>query len=273
MLIYGHRGAKGEAPENTLAGFEHAYRHGVAHFEMDIQLSRDGIPVVVHDQTVDRTTTAKGRVSAFTAEQLEQLDARENTPSWPRMVGIPSLDAVFRTCPEFVHMQLEVKKDTRARLNTLCNRLVEMIQRHRWQARLTITSSDVWFLQAVRRRDRSISIGLVSDRRFPHPVKAAVNLGCGYLCLKWTLCTPGLVELAHRNNLHLSVWTVNRIHDMLALEKLGVDSIITDYPTSTRIYYDKRLSPGSLTLPRRETIRQNGNSRQDLNSRRTKMPG
>lgn len=255
MLIYGHRGAKGEAPENTLAGFQHAYRQGIRHFEMDIQLSSDGVPVVVHDHTVDRTTEAEGRISAFTAAQLGQLDARQNGANWPTPVGIPTLDAVFEACPDFTHMQLEVKKDSRPRLNALCNRLVETVHRHHWQHRLTVTSSDIWFLQAVKRRDRNISTGLVTDRRFPNPIKTAVNLGCNYLCLKWTLCSAKLAETAHRNNLHLSVWTVNRIHDMLALEEKGVDSIITDFPTSTRIYFDRRLTVGGNLLPRADAIR------------------
>lgn len=255
MQIYGHRGAKGEAPENTLAGFQHAYRHGIRHFELDIQLSSDGIPVVIHDLTVDRTTAASGKVGAYTAADLANLDARRNTPAWPKPVGIPTLEAVFEACPDFVHMQLEVKKDSRARLNVLCNRLVETLHRHHWQQRLTITSSDIWFLQAVRRRDRNISIGLVTENRFPNPVKSAVNLGCDYLCLKWALCSAQLAEAAHRNNLHLSVWTVNRIHDMLALEEKGVDSIITDYPTSTRIYFDQRVKIGGTVLLRHNGTR------------------
>jgi glycerophosphoryl diester phosphodiesterase len=255
MIIYGHRGAKGEAPENTLAGFQHAYRHGIRHFEMDIQLSADGLPVVIHDLTVDRTANAKGPVSTFTADQLADLDARRNTPAWPTPIGIPSLEAIFQACPDFTHMQLEVKKDARSRLNALCNRLVETIHRHHWQRRLTITSSDIWFLQAVKRRDRDISIGLVTDRRFPNPTKTAINLGCNYLCLKWTLCSAKLVEIAHRNDLHVSVWTVNRIHDMLALEEKGVDSIITDYPTSTRVYFDNRLTVGDTSLPRPDAAR------------------
>lgn len=250
MRIYGHRGAKGEAPENTLPGFEHAYRHGIRHFEMDIQLSRDGVPIVIHDLTVDRTTAAEGKVAEFTAEQLAALDARENTPAWPRHAGIPTLDAIFTACPDFAHMQLEVKKDSRSRLNTLCNRLVEMIQRRHWHSCLTITSSDTAFLQAVKRRDRNISIGLVAERRFPNPVKTAVDLGCDYLCLKWTLCSPKVVETAHRSGLHLSVWTVNRIYDMLALEKMGADSIITDFPTSTKIYFDQRPKVGTTPLTR-----------------------
>ena len=250
MIIYGHRGAKGEAPENTLAGFQHASRHGIRHFEMDIQLSADGVPVVIHDLTIDRTTGGEGRVSKFTAVELAAMDARQNTAPWPSPVGIPMLDDVFKSCPDFVHMQLEVKKDRRSRLNVLCNRLVEIVHRHGWRDRITITSSDIWFLQAVRRRDRSISTGLVSEQRFPNPLKTALNLGCSYLCLKWTLCSEALVESAHRQNLHLSVWTTNRIHDMLMLEQKGVDSIITDFPTSTRVYFDNRLQTGSVAIPR-----------------------
>lgn len=241
MVIYGHRGAKGEAPENTLAGFQHAYRHGIRHFEMDLQLSADGIPIVIHDLTVDRTTQAEGRVSQYTAGELAAMDARRNTAAWPSPVGIPTLDSIFEACPEFIHMQLEVKKDSRPRLNILCNRLVEMIQRHGWRHRLTITSSDTGFLQAVKRRDRAISTGLVSERRFPNPIKIAVSLGCNYLCLKWTQCSADLVKDAHSQRLHLSAWTTNRIHDMLALEQQGVDSIITDFPTSARVYFDGRL--------------------------------
>lgn len=256
MRIYGHRGARGEAPENTLAGFLHASRHGIRHFELDIVLAADGQPVVIHDLTVDRTTAGSGRVGSFTAPELGQMDARRNTAPWHRPAPIPTLEAVFESCPDFVHMQLEVKKDQRQRLNILCNRLVEIIHQHRWQQRLTITSTDAWFLQEVKRRDRHISTGLVCDKRYPNPARMAHNLGCEYLCCKWTLCSRELVEAAHRDNLHVSAWTVNRIQDMLELEKKGVDSIITDFPTSTRIYFDNRLKDGSSPAAHAGAVRQ-----------------
>ncbi|MAL98684.1 glycerophosphodiester phosphodiesterase [Hydrocarboniclastica marina] len=248
MLIYGHRGAKGEAPENTLAGFEHAYRHGVRRFEMDIQLSADGVPVVVHDLTVDRTTEKQGKIASFSAAELDQMDARRGGPPWRTPVGIPRLDAVFESCPAFEHMQLEVKTDSWQRLNSLCNRLVELVQQRRWQSRIILTSSDERFLQAVKRRDAQIRIGLVAERRYPNPVKTATSLGCDYLCLRWTLCKAETVLAAHNQGLHVSAWTVNRIHDMLELEAQGVDSIITDYPTSTRTYFESRTQIGPLTL-------------------------
>lgn len=248
MIVYGHRGAKGEAPENTLAGFTHAYRHGIRHFELDLVLSKDGKPVIVHDLTVDRTTGQEGNVGSYTAEELAGMDARRNGKPWPRAVGIPSLEALLNEYPDFEHLQLEVKKDNRQRLNILCNRLIEVIQHRDLYRRVAITSTDHWFLQQVRRRDKNVRIGLVTDRKFPRPVNSAARLHCDFLCIGWRTCTQAIVDDAHRRGMHVSTWTVNRIHDMLQLEALGVDSIITDYPTSTRMFFDNR-SRAALQLP------------------------
>lgn len=242
MIVYGHRGARGEAPENTLPGFAHAYRHGIRHFELDLVLSKDGKPVIIHDLTVDRTTNQKGTVANYTAEQLASMDARSNTSHWPDQTGIPTLEDLLEQHGDLQHLQLEVKKDSRYRLNILCNRLTEIIQRRNLYQTAAITSSDTWFLKEIRRRNKSIQIGLVSERKFPHPLGMASRLGCDFLCINWKLCTAEVVEQAHRKGMHVSVWTVNRIYDMLQLEEMGVNSIITDYPTSTRIYFDNRTN-------------------------------
>jgi glycerophosphoryl diester phosphodiesterase len=252
MIVYGHRGAKGEAPENTLPGFAHAYRHGIRHFELDLVLSKDGKPVLVHDLTVNRTTGQKGDVGSFTAAELADMDARRNTSSWPRKIGIPTLESLLDQFTDLEHVQLEVKKDDRPRLNVLSNRLTEIIQRRDLYGRVAITSSDTWFLKEVRRRDKNIRLGLVSERKFPKPVNMAYKLGCDYLCLNWKLCSAELVQEAHRKGMHVSTWTVNRIHDMLQLEEMGVDSIITDYPTSTRMFFDNRAR-SLLSLPTSQT--------------------
>lgn len=242
MIIYGHRGAKGEAPENSLAGFRHAFRNGIRHFELDLVLSKDGKPVIIHDLTVDRTTGQTGEVAAFTAAELARMDARRNTTAWPTQVGIASLENLLNEFPELKHLQLEVKKDARKRLNILCNRIIEVIQRRDLYDRVVVTSSDSWFLREVKRRDRKVKTGLVTNRKFPGPVKVAARLHCDFLCLGWKICNKGLVEEAHRQDMKVSTWTVNRIQDMLALEAMGADSIITDYPTSTHVYFDNRAN-------------------------------
>jgi len=252
MIIYGHRGAKGEAPENTMAGFNHAYRHGIRHFELDVVLSQDGVPVMVHDLTVDRTTSHKGHICKFTATELGNMDARRNTSSWPVRTGIPTLESLLDQFDDLEHLQLEVKKDSHSRMNILCNRLTEIIQRRKLYQTATVTSSDPGFLREIRRRDRNVRIGLVAERKFPKPLNIATRLGCEYFCANWKILNKRLVEQAHRKNMHVSAWTVNRIHDMLCLEELGVDSVITDYPTSTRIYFDNRAN-NLIALPPRES--------------------
>ncbi|MDX5334771.1 MAG: glycerophosphodiester phosphodiesterase [Marinobacter sp.] len=251
MIVYGHRGAKGEAPENTMPGFIHAYRHGIRHFELDLVLSKDGVPVLVHDLTVDRTTGQKGNVSQYTATELADMDARRNTSAWPRKVGIPTLENLLDQFDDLEHLQLEVKKDNRARLNILCNRLTEVIQRRNLYQTAAVTSSDPWFLRELRRRDKNLRIGLVAERKFPKPLNLATRLGCEYFCVNWKILNADMVAQAHKRNMHVSTWTVNRIHDMLKLEEMGVDSIITDYPTSTRMFFDNRAR-AVLSLPAKE---------------------
>lgn len=251
MIVYGHRGAKGEAPENTMPGFIHAYRHGIRHFELDLVLSKDGVPVLVHDLTVDRTTGQTGNVSQYTAAELADMDARRNTSAWPRKAGIPTLENLLDQFDDLEHLQLEVKKDNRARLNILCNRLTEVIQRRNLYQTAAITSSDPWFLRELRRRDKNLRIGLVAERKFPKPLNLATRLGCEYFCVNWKILNADMVAQAHKRNMHVSTWTVNRIHDMLKLEEMGVDSIITDYPTSTRMFFDNRAR-AVLSLPAKE---------------------
>jgi len=110
MQLYGHRGAKGEAPENTLAGFRHAYRHGIRRFEMDILLSSDGVPMVIHDLSLERTTGNSQAVAKASASKwVAWMDARQNTTGWHHTTGVPTLDQVVAACPDFEHLQLGVK--------------------------------------------------------------------------------------------------------------------------------------------------------------------
>ena len=247
MLIFGHRGARNEAPENTVAGFIHAYRHGIRHFELDVQLSADRQLVVIHDKTLERTTGQPGKVSETTAEQLSRLDARHNTPPWPEVTPVPRLEEIFQACPHIQTIQLEVKNDKRERLNILCNRLVEMIQRDQLQDKVVVTSSVVWVIQQIKRLNATISTGYVAEYRFPSPLATALKNQCEYLCINWKICTPEIIAEAHRNGLHVSAWTVNSLPEMLRLQQDGIDSIITDYPTNTQESL-KQQQPKQLEL-------------------------
>jgi len=94
-LIYGHRGAKGEAPENTLTSFQECLKHGVRRCELDLHLSKDGELMVIHDPTLKRTTERRGKVVEHTAAELVTYDARKGGPGWIKPCPIPTLEELF----------------------------------------------------------------------------------------------------------------------------------------------------------------------------------
>ena len=228
-LIYGHRGAKGEAPENTLVSFEQCLQHGVRRCELDLHLSRDGELMVIHDPTLKRTTGRRGKVVQHDADELANYDAREGGPGWKTPCPIPRLSELFEKC-DFEHWQLEVKSASRVRAARTVMAIKELAEQHRLLDRITVTSSSREVLRALNRLAPEISRGLVAEYTWLDPLKVARQYGCSLLALKWTLCTPERLEKARKQGLHVSVWTVNEPALMRRLADFGVDSLITDYP-------------------------------------------
>lgn len=239
MIIYGHRGAKGEAPENTLEGFLHAYQQGARRFELDIQLTADEQLVVIHDASLERTTGVSKKVKNCTLDEISKLDARSNTPSWGVPCQIPELNQLIKALTNIEHWQFEVKTDSKIRLSVLCSKLVEFIQRENLINQCVVTSSNTWFLKEIKQREQTIKTGYVAEYRIPNPVSTAKKLDCDYLCLNYSLCSETLMVEARKHNLQVSCWTVNSINDMQSLTEKGVDSLITDFPSSALTYFNK----------------------------------
>ena len=228
-LIYGHRGAKGEAPENTLASFKQCLAHGVRRCELDLHLSKDGELMVIHDPTLKRTTGRRGKVVEHDAEELTQYDARQGGPSWKQPCPIPRLEELFEEC-EFEHWQLEVKSASRVRAARSVLAIKALAERHGLLDRVTVTSGSREVLRALKRLTPELSCGLVAEYAWLDPLKVAKQYDCSLLALKWTLCTPERIAKARQLGLHVSVWTVNDPGLMRRLADFGVDSLITDYP-------------------------------------------
>ncbi|GAB7529852.1 glycerophosphodiester phosphodiesterase [Pseudomonas sp. 3A(2025)] len=228
-LIYGHRGAKGEAPENTLTSFQQCLQHGVRRCELDLHLSRDGELMVIHDPTLKRTTQRGGKVNEHLAQDLVTYDARHGGPGWAQPCPIPTLETLFEQC-DFEHWQLEVKSASRTRAASTVLAIRELVQRHGLMDKVTITSSSREVLRAALELTPDISRGLVAEYAWLDPLKVAQGYGCEILALNWTLCTPERLIKAQRQGLHVSVWTVNEPALMRRLADFGVDSLITDFP-------------------------------------------
>lgn len=231
MQLFGHRGAAGEAPENTIAGCLHAIERGVKRIEIDLQLSSDGQIVIVHDDTVNRTTKDKGRVKRFTARQLAAMDARQFGPQWPRKqdAGIPTLEELLQATKALHQYQLEVKPGPKAEMREIAGQLAERFKARREAARVIITSSDAFLLHEVGTRAPWLSRGMVATQG--RHLNVAKDLGLQYFCARHTLCSAAMVRRAHAAGMHVSCWTVNEPNEVRRLHKAKVDSVISDYPS------------------------------------------
>lgn len=228
-LIYGHRGAKGEAPENTLTSFRRCLERGVRRCELDLHLSQDGELMVIHDPTLKRTTGRRGKVSEHDAQELMTYDARLGGPGWVQPCPIPRLAELFEKC-DFEHWQLEVKSASRVRAERMVLAIRELAERYELLRKITVTSSSRTVLRALEQLTPDLSRGLVAEYAWLDPLKVAKNYGCDLLVLNWTLCTPERLLKAQQQGLHVSVWTVNEPALMRRLADFGVDSLITDFP-------------------------------------------
>lgn len=232
MFVYGHRGAAGEAPENTLAGFRHAMRHGIRHFEMDLRCAKGGEIVVVHDATLSRTHLSRASIHHSTSEQLAEKLSKSDRYLWQESTGIPTLHAVVQQCRGAAHFQFEVKTGQLGDHQVFCERLAAFIRESRLGRRCTVTSGDPELLIAMHAVAPAVSLGLVAEHSKPNPVKLAVKLGCDTLVLHHELVKSKRMERARQAGLLVSCWTVNSLEVAAKLFHLGVDSVITDYPTA-----------------------------------------
>jgi len=228
--IYGHRGAKGEAPENTLAGFEHCLKQGVCRCELDLHLSSDGELMVIHDATLMRTTGKLGDVAEFSGKELVRMDARQDGPAWPVPCPIPRLCELFAKCP-FEHWQLEVKNASKGVAEKIVKEIARLADKYQVSERITVTSASTVVLDALREFAPHLARGLVAERSLRCPVDKALRYGCSLLALNWKACTAERIAKAQEVGMHLSVWTINEASEMQRLARMGVDSLITDFPT------------------------------------------
>lgn len=238
--IVGHRGARGEAPENTLAGFQIAIEAGAPEIELDVRLSADNHLVVLHDRNVNRTTWHKGVATRYTLAELNLLDARRNTPGWHLPAGIPSLADVVNFCPPTMRFQFEVKSDTPERMRIKAARLKQFIDEMAMRDRAVVTSSSVEFLRMLGNMDATIPRGYVAEFSYLQPLRKVNALRCEWLIAHYSLVDRRLMRRVREKGLRVSAWTVNDLNEAERLVTLGVDSIITDFPTSFVRHFERR---------------------------------
>jgi glycerophosphoryl diester phosphodiesterase len=222
MLIIGHRGASGTAPENTPASFEKAIRMGVEMIELDVHWCASGELVVIHDEKIDRTTSGKGFVSDKTLHELQQVDAGDGEK-------IPALHEVLNLVNRRVRINIELKGSGVAAPTA---DLLHYYKKNRsWQTEdFYISSFDHQQLMQFRELDRFTKIGILY-KRHPHGfVALAKALKATSVNIPMRMASPELVNEIHSHGLEVWVYTVNSSRFLKRLQEMNVEALFTNYP-------------------------------------------
>ncbi|MGH7778713.1 MAG: glycerophosphodiester phosphodiesterase [Candidatus Binataceae bacterium] len=221
VLNIGHRGASKAFPENTLAAFRAACDAGADMCELDVQLSRDGAVVVIHDDTVDRTTNGRGAVAARTLAELKQLDAGGGE-------RIPTLDEVFAATAGRCGLNVELK------IAGLERQVAEIMRKWKATGISMVSSFDWGALDAMRTLAPEIRAGVLAEKKPERMLEAAARMHAFAVNPRFNLAARELCAAAHERGFKVLVWTVDKPEAMRQLIEAGADGIMTNYPDRMR---------------------------------------
>ena len=229
-LRIAHRGASGCAPEHTRPAFERALGLGVDMIELDVQLTRVGTLVVLHDLDLERTTNGAGPVRERSFAEIKSLDAG----AWydPPFAGQPvlSLDEVIAIVGERARLNVEVKAPE-ADWPALATALTGTLRHHGLLDATIVSCFEPAALAVVRERDATARLGLLwQHTKFAQAWEWARQLDAVSFHPYWMLVSEDVVNEAHACGLKVITWTVNEVETMRNLVRCGVDGIISDHP-------------------------------------------
>ena len=218
VLRIGHRGAAGHVPENTLASFEKAVLLDCDMTELDVHLCKSGELVVIHDESVDRTTNGKGLVSELSLDELKLLDAGGGE-------RIPMLYEVLSLLRGMIKLNIELKG-----LGT-AKPVFKLVKGLGWDVDdLLITSFNWDMLREYRVLDSNSLIGALTYGNLPEAMVFAEEIDAYCINPYHGHLTQEYVEVAHDKGFNINPWTVNQPEDIQQVINLGVDGVISDYP-------------------------------------------
>lgn len=237
-ILIAHRGDKSHCPENTLVSFAAALDDGAEMIELDIALSRDRRMVVIHDDSLDRTTNGSGLVADLSLSELKALDAG----SWfdPRFAGerIPTLAEVLEMVRQRALVNIEIKKsafEPSAPEDAIENQLLELVAGMNLENHVLISSFETRFLQRIARANPELALAAISlEPGDEKTVMELTQLGC-YSWHGWyEIMTAEQVAMIHAAGCRVFSFTVNEPDLFARLSRMGVDGVFTDDCTLLR---------------------------------------
>lgn len=228
--IFAHRGASGYAPENTLEAFRLAMDQGADGIELDVHLTKDGEVVVIHDETLDRTSNGHGKIRDYTLEELKKFSYHNHMKKYEG-VSIPTLKEV-----------LDLVKDSAMKVNIelktgfywydgIEEKTMQIVRDRKMENRVIYSSFNHYSIQKVLEQDSYAETAYLFSDVTLNMEKYAKATGVKGLhpCI-YHLKMANFLETYLRSGLKVRVWTVNKKEDMKWLIDAGIDGVITNYP-------------------------------------------
>ncbi|WJY26393.1 glycerophosphodiester phosphodiesterase [Sporosarcina trichiuri] len=231
-LIYAHRGASGAFPENTMRAFEEARKAGAAGIELDVQLSKDGQVVIIHDETVDRTTDGMGYVQDHTLPQLKKLDAGSWVAPSFSDERIPTLNELLQWMTEdgnSITVNIELKNDV-TQYKGLELKVLALIDTYQIEDRIILASFNPLSLKQVRALNPTIETGYLVIGKADYAVELTTEIGADAIHCQPAYALSPYAEEAKQAGFPLRVYTVNERDELERLTKAGIDTFMTDHP-------------------------------------------
>ena len=246
--IIAHRGANKKAPQNTMPAFRQAIEDRADGFETDVHLSKDGVPVICHNYSVDMTSDGVGPISSYTLDELKKLDFGSYFSDDFKGTQLPTLDEFLDLAAasdaEIINIELKCPESG---LRELVSKTLDAVKTHGVLGRVIISSFSPEVLKTVKLLEPACRTGFLyptTNRKICRPVLLdpffiTSRIKADYIHPMNINVTRGVVALAHRLGMKVNVWTVNDRAEVKRLLRCGVDGIITDTPDKVREYTEQ----------------------------------
>ena len=236
--ILGHRGAMGSAPENTLPSFKKAIEASADGVEFDVQLSADGVPVVIHDEKIDRTTDGEGPVNTLSASELEKLDAGSFFSSEFVDTKLPLLKDVLEVIQNMDIINLELKNGN-VRYEGMEEKVIKLTKEFGIFDKTIFSSFNHYSIKKIKEIEPEARTGVLYMAGIYQPWEYARKLEAEAIHPFYAAVVPEIVEECHNNDMAVNVFGANEDSIIRNLLTMNVDAIITDYPARAKEILDE----------------------------------
>lgn len=229
--IYAHRGFSGKYPENTMLAFEKAIDAGCEGIEFDVHLIKDDSLVIMHDETIDRTTDGKGFLKDYTYKELKRFDASAGFKGEYGENRIPLLREYFELVADIPGFMTNIELKTgQFEYPTIEDKVISMVEQYKLEDRVIISSFNHYTVLRSRKRNPEIRTGFLSgDWLVGFGAYARQNsVECCHPC--WYTLTQENVDEMKSQGRVINTWTVNNYEDIRRLADMGIDGLIGNYP-------------------------------------------